>query len=37
MWLAERPGDGAPPRSVRALLDRVEMAQEEVRQKVRVL
>ncbi|WP_396593803.1 plasmid mobilization protein [Brevundimonas sp. R86498] len=37
MWLAERPGVGAPPRSVRALLDRIEAAQDEVRQKVRAL
>lgn len=37
MWLAERPGDGVPAQAVRGLLDQIETAQEEVRQKVRIL
>ena len=37
MWLADRPGEGAPPHTVRALLDEIDAAQDEVRQKVRVL
>ena len=37
MWLAERPGEGAPAHTVRAVLEQIEAAQDEVRQKVRVL
>ena len=37
MWLADRPGEGAPAHIVRAVLEQIEAAQEEVRQKVRVL
>lgn len=37
LWLTERPGEGASVAEVRAILDQIDAAQAEVREKVRAL